>query len=250
MIGLPGIAKGVTPTIILPWTHSYLSEKETFDIATMEAAKQTVSAVLDQVKAALQTHGERLPKSLQEANLVPGPAEHLIPADFRPTTQLRVSYNEKDVELGNLFPAYECKVAPALSFQREAEVHSNTAYTLVLVDPDAPTPDDPKYAFWRHWVLTGLEPLSGEGKVVAATKQPATSYHPPGPSKESKPHRYLFLLYREPIGHGLDIRAEDVGGEEFVQRRSFDPAEFAQKHGLELVGVNWMRVVADEKEDL
>ncbi|ROW15279.1 hypothetical protein VPNG_03005 [Cytospora leucostoma] len=195
----------------------------------MEAAKQTVSAVLDQVKAALQTHGERLPQTLQEANLVPGPAEHLIPADFRPTTQLRVSYNDKDVELGNLFRAYECKVAPALSFQREADVHSNTAYTLVLVDPDAPTPDDPKYAFWRHWVITGLEPLSGEGKV---------------------PHRYLFLLYREPIGHGLDIRAEDVGGEEFVQRRSFDPAHFAQKHGLELVGVNWMRVVADEREDL
>lgn len=150
----------------------------------MEAAKDMVGSVLDQVKAALQTHGERLSKSLHEAKLVPGPAEGLIPTGFKPTTQLNISYNGKDVELGNLFRVYECRVAPVLSFQREADVDSNTAYTLMLIDPDAPTPDDPKYAFWRHWVISGLEPLSGEGKVVAATKQPATSYHPPGPTKE------------------------------------------------------------------
>lgn len=150
----------------------------------MDAAKETVGAVLDQIKTTLQTHGERLPKSLQEGNLVPGPADGLVPTSFKPTTQLHVSYNGKDVELGNLFRVYECKVTPNLSFQREADVDSNTAYTLMLVDPDAPTPDDPKYAFWRHWVITGLEPLSGEGNVVAATKQPVTSYHPPGPTKE------------------------------------------------------------------
>ncbi|ROV87734.1 hypothetical protein VMCG_10576 [Cytospora schulzeri] len=214
----------------------------------MEAAKETVGSILDQVKAALQTHGERLPKSLKEANLVPGPADGLISASFKPTTQLHVSYNGKDVDLGNLFRVYECKVAPSLSFQREANVDSNTAYTLMLIDPDAPTPDDPKYAFWRHWVITGLEPLTGEGKVVAATKQPATSYHPPGPTKESMPHRYIFLLFREPVGHGLDLRTDDLGGEEFVQRRSFKPAEFAQKHDLTLVGINWMRCAADDRE--
>lgn len=54
----------------------------------------------------------------------------------------------------------------------------------MLVDPDAPTPDDPKFAFWRHWIINGLEPLSGEGTIVAATKPAATAYHPPGPTKE------------------------------------------------------------------
>lgn len=64
----------------------------------------------------------------------------------------------------------------------------------------------------------------------------------------SKPHRYLFVLFREPVLHGLDLKPEDVGGEEFTQRRSFKPAEFAKKHGLELVGVNWMTVAADDWE--
>lgn len=68
----------------------------------------------------------------------------------------------------------------------QAGVDHKTSYTLMLVDPDAPTPDDPKFAFWRHWIITGLEPLGGggEGNVVAATKPAATAYHPPGPTKE------------------------------------------------------------------
>lgn len=54
----------------------------------------------------------------------------------------------------------------------------------MMVDPDAPTPDDPKFAFWRHWIVTGLQPLSGDSSVVAATKFPVTGYHPPGPKAE------------------------------------------------------------------
>lgn len=61
--------------------------------------------------------------------------------------------------------------------------------------------------------------------------------------KSSKPHRYLFLLFREP--HGLALTKEDVGGEEFVQRRSFDAVKFVEKHQLQLVSVNWMKGAGD-----
>lgn len=61
--------------------------------------------------------------------------------------------------------------------------------------------------------------------------------------QSSKPHRYLFLLFREP--HGLTLTKEDVGGEEFVQRRSFDPVTFVEKHQLQLVSVNWMKGAGD-----
>jgi phosphatidylethanolamine-binding protein (PEBP) family uncharacterized protein len=143
--------------------------------------------------------------------------------------------------------------------------HESSSYTLLLVDPDAPTPDDPKFAYWRHWVVSGLKPSVGaEGKVL-------TEYLGPGPKDEyaplektliapprggmtltndkltpcysSRPHRYLFLLFREP--EGLALEKEDVGGEEFVQRRSFQAAEWTAKHGLTLVGVNWMLGAGD-----
>lgn len=85
----------------------------------MEAAKETVASVIDQVKVASQTHGERLPQTLSDAKLVPGPAAELIPEGFRPTTKLEVSYDDKAVDLGNLFRVRETKVQPVISFQRE-----------------------------------------------------------------------------------------------------------------------------------
>lgn len=57
------------------------------------------------------------------------------------------------------------------------------------------------------------------------------------------PHRYVFLLYREPAG--LELSAGDVGGEEFVERRSFKAVEFVEKQGLALVAVNWFSGVGD-----
>ncbi|KAH6660880.1 phosphatidylethanolamine-binding protein [Truncatella angustata] len=191
----------------------------------------------------LQDHATALTSSLEKANLVPGSAASLIPSSFTPGTKLSVAFGDRSVALGNFFRAGECKIPPTVSFSPEAGASSSASYTLILTDPDAPTPDDPKFAFWRHWILSGLQPLSGNGGLVAVTKGPVTEYLGPGPKDDSKPHRYLFLLYREP--EGLDLKKEDAGGEEFVQRRSFKPAEFAEKFGLKLVSVNWMTCAGD-----
>ncbi|EFQ36187.1 phosphatidylethanolamine-binding protein [Colletotrichum graminicola] len=191
----------------------------------------------------LSDHAQKLTSSLEQAKLVPGAAGALIPEGFEPTTKLEVSFAGKAVDAGNFFRAGECKVAPSVSFAGEAGAPAGACYTLFLTDPDAPTPDNPQFAFWRHWVVPGLQPLSGDGGVVAQGKPALTEFLGPGPKDDSKPHRYLFLLYREP--HGLDLKKEDVGGEEFVERRSWKPAEFAEKHGLKLVGVNWMTCAGD-----
>ena len=61
----------------------------------------------------------KLSSSLAEAKLVPGPAASLVPEDFKPSTDLRVSFDRKDVEMGNLFRASECKRAPSVLFDQE-----------------------------------------------------------------------------------------------------------------------------------
>ncbi|KAG2005315.1 hypothetical protein GB937_008858 [Aspergillus fischeri] len=185
----------------------------------------------------LESHTQQLTQSLAQANLTPGLLPFL-PPDFKPTTQLHVSFNNKPVSLGNLFRASECKTAPSVSFSKEENNQpSSTSYTLLLVDPDAPTPDDPKFAFWRHWVVSGLKAEEGDSGTAV------TEYLGPGPKDDSRPHRYLFLLFREPEGFALT--KEDVGGEEFTARRSFKVAEWVERHGLELVGVNWMLGAGD-----
>ncbi|KAB8233175.1 hypothetical protein ETB97_002971 [Aspergillus alliaceus] len=175
--------------------------------------------------------------SLRQAGLFPSSAP-LIPEDFTPTTELQVSFGEKAVSLGNMFRASECKSAPTVYFAAERDIDSPQKYILILTDPDAPTPDEPKFAYWRHWVVSGLQPF---GSLESA--QTLTEYLGPGPKDDSRPHRYLYLLFREPPG--LSLSKEDVGGEEFTDRRSFKAAEWAQKHGLKLVAVNWMLGTGD-----
>lgn len=225
---------------------------------------------------AAQIEPSALLASLSKAALLPSP---VIPEAFKPSVELSVSFNEKPVVAGNLFRVSEVKDAPSVSFTpevRTSQVGSNpftssdpylfpsprflqryyalhmtnppskshlpptTSYTLLLIDPDAPTPSDPKFAYWRHWVVTRIpsaSPFPHSGTTL-------TQYLAPGPKDDSEPHRYLFLLYREP-GDLKDLSKEDVGGEEFVERRSFGAEEWVRKWGLELVGVNWMLGAGD-----
>ncbi|KAJ4153840.1 hypothetical protein LMH87_010310 [Akanthomyces muscarius] len=185
----------------------------------------------------------QLTTSLEEAHLVPGAAAALIPASFAPSADLSVSFGDAPVQLGNLLRVSQVQQKPTISFQIEADAGaaaSDSSYLVMLVDPDAPTPEDPKFAFWRHWVVSGLQPGRGCGAAATAL----TEFLGPGPKPESNPHRYLFLLFREPAG--LALGKSDVGGEAFIERRSFDAATFVARHGLQLVGLNWVLCAADE----
>jgi phosphatidylethanolamine-binding protein (PEBP) family uncharacterized protein len=113
----------------------------------------------------------------------------------------------------------------------------------MLLDPDAPTPDDPKFAYWRHWVVTNISSAALDTSDIVPAGRTLTRYLAPGPKDESGPHRDLFLLFKEP--ESLVLEKEEVGGQEFVDRRSFGAAELVEKKGLELVGVQWMRGVGD-----
>lgn len=174
--------------------------------------------------------------SLKSASLLPST---IIPASFTPSFALNVSFPSKSPTNGSLVRVSDVKERPTVSFSPAANTASAQSFTFILIDPDAPTPDDPKFAYWRHWVITNIRSSAkdvSEGNTL-------TQYLAPGPKDESGPHRYLFLLFKEP--EGFSIEKSDVGGEEFVERRSFGAKEFVEKHGLELVGVQWMTGVGD-----
>ena len=176
--------------------------------------------------------------SLKSASLLPS---KLVPADFTPTYNLTINFPSTSPSNGSLVRASAVAEKPSISISPLSpnQPKSNPSLTLLLLDPDAPTPDDPKFAFWRHWVITAIP---GDAQEVSEGKE-LTPYLAPGPKDESGPHRYLFLLFREP--EEFEVGREDVGGEEFVERRSFPAGEFVEKYGLVLVGLQWMRGVGD-----
>lgn len=176
--------------------------------------------------------------SLRSASLLPS---KVIPANFTPTFDLSVQFPSIAPEYGSFVRVSEVKEQPVISITRTSPRSSAQSFTFFLIDPDAPTPDDPKFGYWRHWVVINIP--CGATADIASAGTTLTPYLAPGPKDESGPHRYLFLLFQEPAG--FSVQKEDVGGDEFVDRRSFRAEEFVQKHGLELVGVQWMRGVGD-----
>lgn len=185
--------------------------------------------------------------SLRSANLLPSA---IIPDTFTPTLHLDVKFPSSGLtpEHGSLARVSQVKEQPAISVSFSSPLPNSSAaatYTFLMIDPDAPTPDDPKFGYWRHWVVASIPIASSSGEDdITARGTTLTSYLAPGPKDESGPHRYLFLLFEEKAG-GEGLERADVGGEEFVERRSFRAEELVARKGLELVGVQWMRGVGD-----
>ncbi|CAN9097011.1 unnamed protein product [Alternaria alternata] len=180
--------------------------------------------------------------SLKSAKLLPSA---IIPESFTPALDLSVKFSSGLApEHGSLARVSQVKEQPIISLS-SPPTSSAATYTFMMIDPDAPTPDDPKFGYWRHWVVAAIPSPSATTSPddITTRGKTLTQYLAPGPKDESGPHRYLFLLFEESAGESLE--KADAGGEEFVERRSFRAEELAAKKGLKLVGVQWMRGVGD-----
>jgi len=102
-------------------------------------------------------------------------------------------------------------------------------YTILMVDPDAPTAKAAKCRYWLHWAVTdvdgrhlrnGVNWMASEGRILK-------EYNPPTPPKASGPHRYQFLMFAQRYPYNeLSLTAE---------RCAFDPKAWATENKLELV---------------
>jgi len=141
--------------------------------------------------------------------------------DFVPSVELKVSFPKGDAKEGNVFSASDLHyVEPDVKWSVPHN-EKNSLFTLVCVDPDAPSRRDPSKREWRHWLVVNI-PGSDIGKGEALT--PYTGPHPP---KDSGLHRYVFLLYKQP--DQITPAALDNTGD---NRGKFKTRQFAREYRL------------------
>ncbi|KAH7658143.1 Phosphatidylethanolamine-binding protein [Dioscorea alata] len=106
---------------------------------------------------------------------------------FTRTVPLRVIYNSREITNG-------CELRPSAVFdQPRVEVGGTELrdfYTLVMVDPDAPSPSDPSIREYLHWLVTDIP-----GTTAASFGQEIVSYESPSPSLGI--HRFVFVLFQQ-----------------------------------------------------
>lgn len=113
---------------------------------------------------------------------------------------------DNEVLFGNTLKLDNVQTPPYLNL----ETFTDSKYhTLVMVDPDAPSRQNPIYGEWLHWLMTDIPKGQGiwDGKQVM-------DFSPSGPPQGTGKHRYVFLLFshNEEIGPGIGFNPNDRSG--------------------------------------
>lgn len=126
---------------------------------------------------------------------------------------LSVVYHGSPITDGAELTKAQAAHAPRVTF----EGASAKLTTLLLVDPDAPSPENPVMAQWLHWLVVNIPGGDvSKGDTV-------TPYAGPTPPKGV--HRYIFMLCEQPDGVRLPTAHID-------QRARFDASKWAAEHKL------------------
>lgn len=103
----------------------------------------------------------------------------------------KVSYpSGAKVDFGNELTPTQVKDVPSVSWDAEKGAY----YSLLLVDPDAPSRKSPNNREFRHWLVMNIpESAVAEGDEVIG-------FVGSGPPKNTGLHRYIYLVYKQPNG--------------------------------------------------
>ncbi|XP_054854323.1 phosphatidylethanolamine-binding protein 4 isoform X2 [Eublepharis macularius] len=108
---------------------------------------------------------------------------------------------------------------------RYQKADRNKHYVLIMVDPDAPSRANPKYRYWRHWLVTNIRGTDLKtGKVQGHV---LTDYIRPTPPSHSGYHRYQFQIYEQ-----LEYEAISLSTEEEASSGSWDMESFVDQFQL------------------
>ncbi|KAA8519896.1 hypothetical protein F0562_014194 [Nyssa sinensis] len=139
---------------------------------------------------------------------------------FTPAAEFTVQYGPKHVANG-------CAIKPSAAvdkpiIQISGGSHASTnLYTLVMVDPDAPSPSEPTLREWLHWIVVDIP----EGSDVTKGKE-LVAYM--GPQPPTGIHRYVFALFKQDGMMVVESRPPDTA------RGNFSTRQFAACNGLGL----------------
>ncbi|KAI7751077.1 hypothetical protein M8C21_011452 [Ambrosia artemisiifolia] len=133
--------------------------------------------------------------------------------NFTRTINLTVSYNDREVNNG-------CTLKPSqVVNQPRVDIGGDDLrafHTLVMVDPDAPSPSDPNLREYLHWLVTDIPATTG-----ARFGQEVVCYESPRPTMGI--HRMVFVLFRQ-----LGRQTVYAPG----WRQNFNTRDFAELYNL------------------
>ncbi|KAF2895553.1 hypothetical protein ILUMI_10617 [Ignelater luminosus] len=150
-------------------------------------------------------------------------ANKIVPdvIDVAPLEKLEVSYlkSNKKIDLGNELKPIDTSEPPAISY----EADSDSFYTLMMVDPDAPNRKIPIFGEWNHWLIVNIPGTElKDGETIR-------EYLKCGPPPLTGLHRYVFLLFKQADKINFN---EPHSSDTYIFRARFSTKKFIKKYNL------------------
>ncbi|CAF1082787.1 unnamed protein product [Rotaria sordida] len=144
---------------------------------------------------------------------------------------LEISYGNEKVNGNNHLTKEQTQQQPNIKINKQSQ--DNTYRTLIMIDPDAPSSDQPITGPFIHWILSNFQGNNGiDGQAICP-------YMGPGPRSGTGRHRYIFLLYQSTEQVKEEKKFDDI-----PQRRKFPLAKFVSDNCLQLLDVTFFTVDA------
>uniref|UniRef100_A0ACD5VKD3 Uncharacterized protein n=1 Tax=Avena sativa TaxID=4498 RepID=A0ACD5VKD3_AVESA len=107
---------------------------------------------------------------------------------FDASARLRVLYNNREITIGSELRPSHVANQPTVQITGQ----SRSLYTLVMVDPDRPSPSDPWEREYLHWLVTDIPE-----RVDVSHGNEVVSYERPRPTAGI--HRIAFVMFRQTV---------------------------------------------------
>jgi large subunit ribosomal protein L35 len=125
----------------------------------------------------------------------------------------------------NYNDAFESKDIQSI-LELKINLEPNYYYTLMMIDPDAPSRKNPIKKFWLHWLKINMDFKGNNSEEIV-------SYHPPTPPINTDYHRYYICILKQI--NKFSLSQINKIKTEITKRNNFDPVKFEENYLLTLV---------------
>ncbi|CAG9828743.1 unnamed protein product [Diabrotica balteata] len=161
------------------------------------------------------TDKEALKEKMEKEQVVPNVIDQV------PEHVAEVQYpGGQKVDLGNELTPTQVKDQPTITWPAD----SNSYYTVLMVDPDAPSRKEPKVSEVLHWSVGNVP-----GNDVAKGETLA-GYRGSGPPQGTGLHRYIFLVYKQ--SGKIEFNEQRIDNLTRTGRLNFSARKYAEKYNL------------------
>ena len=159
-----------------------------------------------------------------------------IPEDAMPSVEVGKYYAWR----GTRIPYSIAHNVPNVTIKwRDAE--PTTYYSVAMVDPDAPSREAPTFREIRHWLIVNVKGSDLVTGALTANGQTLSSFRNPSPPKGSGYHRYVQLVFQQPLKHEFKNVSKSI--------TNFNVSAWAASEGLGLNACNYFETEFEDHSE-